>query len=142
MGIPFAWHDTGRDLSVATVAAKEGRELSSAMCMPTVNTPGPIFLPLWEHSWQSLRWIWAIRKWIYRGTLYWSCDSPFRSPDRLAISGHSGRQGPLLASEIIRRAEGFPEVRLVRDVRSRGFGNGIFVDLSIQLDSNLNRIRP
>jgi len=30
----------------------------------------------------------------HRGTLHWSCDSPFRNPDRFAISGYSCRQGP------------------------------------------------
>ena len=56
----------------------------------------------------------------------------------LQSAGILADKAPLPASEIIRRVEGFPEVRLVRDVRSRGFGSGIFVDLSIQLDSDLS----
>ncbi len=47
-------------------------------------------------------------------------------------------KAPLPAEEISRRALEFSEVKLVHDVRSRGFGTGIFVDLSIQLDPELS----
>jgi cation diffusion facilitator family transporter len=55
----------------------------------------------------------------------------------LQSAGILADKAPLPAEEIILRAQEFPEVLLVRDVRSRGFGSGIFVDLSLQLDPGL-----
>lgn len=56
----------------------------------------------------------------------------------LQSAGILADRAPLSASEIAQRAMLFPEVRAVKDVRSRGFGSGIFVDLSLQLDPELS----
>ena len=56
----------------------------------------------------------------------------------LQSAGILADKAPLSAEEISERALEFSEVKKVHDVRSRGFGSGIFVDLSIQLDPDLS----
>jgi len=63
-----------------------------------------------------------------------------RSGFRIALqsAGVLADRAPISADSLISIAQEFSSVKHVHSVRSRGFGSGVFVDMSIQLDPELS----